>query len=57
MNRAGKWALKEMIPVIFGAACVLAKAMPIFPDGNFKADAVLYLLFFGLLYFAWDFAR
>lgn len=52
-----KYAAKEMLPVIFSGACVLAKLFPIFPDGNFKGDAVLYLLIGGLLYFAWDHAR
>jgi len=52
-----KYAAKEMLPVIFAGACVFAKAFPIFSDGNFKGDAILYLLIGGLLYFAWDHAR
>jgi len=56
-RKAMKFALKEVIVAGFVLSCGLAKLFPIFDDGNFKADAVLYMLIFGLLYFAWDFAR
>lgn len=56
-DKLGKWALKEALAVIFVLATALAKVMPIFDDGNYKADAVLYMIIFALLYFAWDFAR
>jgi len=57
IEKAGKYAIKEMIPFAFAGACGLAKIFPIFSDGNFKADAVLFLVFFAIVYFAWDFAR
>ena len=56
-NKAGKFALKEALGLVFVAACGLAKVAPIFEDGNYKLDAVLYMVIFGLIYFAWDAAR
>lgn len=56
-GKLGKWALKEALALIFVMATALAKVVPIFDDGNYKADAVLYMIIFGLLYFAWDLAR
>ena len=56
-RRLARFALKEGMAVAFILSCGLAKILPIIDDGNYKADAVLYMLFFALLYFAWDFAR
>lgn len=52
-----KFALKECIALGFFVCCGLAKMVPIFDDGNYQADAVLYMLLFGLAYFGWDYAR
>lgn len=56
-KRAGKWAIKEALAIAFVLACGLAKVFPIFDDGNFKGDAVLYMVFFGLIYLIWTEAR
>jgi len=56
-RKATKFAFKEVLTLGFLASCGIAKLFPIFDDGNFKADAVLYMLIFGLAYFAWDYAR
>ena len=56
-RKAAKFALKEVIALGFVISCALAKWFPIFDDGYYKADAVLYMLLGLLLYFAWDFAR
>lgn len=56
-RRLARFALKEGLAVIFFLSCGLAKIAPIMDDGNYKADAVLYMVFFALLYFVWDFAR
>ncbi|WP_371396709.1 hypothetical protein [Fretibacter rubidus] len=52
---AGKMAFKEALGVGFVGACALAKVAPIFDDGNYKADAVLYMLFAGLAYLMWTY--
>ena len=52
-----KFALKEVLAIGFLLSCGLAKIVPIFDDGYYKADAILYMLLFGLFYFAWDYAR
>ena len=56
-NNAAKWAAKEALGFSFVLACGLAKIAPLFDDGNYKADAVLYMIMFGLAYFIWDAAR
>lgn len=56
-GRLGKWAVKEALALVFVAACVLAKYVPIFDDGQYKLDAVLYMVIFALGWFAWDAAR
>jgi len=56
-NYALKFAMKEIIAVGFIVSCFLAKLFPLFDEGDFRADAVLYMLFFGLIYFVWDHAR
>ena len=57
IRKAAKLALKEVVALGFFISCGLAKLFPIFDDGNYKADAVLYMLLFGLLYFILDYAR
>lgn len=52
-----KFAFKEVLALGFVLSCGLAKIAPIFDDGNYKADAVLYMLLFGLCYYAWDYAK
>ena len=54
---AGKWALKEALALTFIGACILAKYFPIFDDGYYKLDAVLYMIIGGLLYFGWEATR
>jgi len=56
-RKATKFALKEALALGFLMSCGLAKMFPIFDDGNYKGDAILYMLLFALLYFAWDYAR
>ena len=57
IRKAGKYAAKEAIAIAFAGACLLARYFPIFPDGNYKAEAVLYLIIFALIYFLWDYVR
>jgi len=52
-----KFALKEVLAVGFLLSCGLAKVAPIFHDGNYKADAMLYMLMFGLCYLTWDYIK
>ena len=54
-NKAGKFALKEALGVVFIGACALAKIAPIFDDGNYKADAVLYMLLAAMGYYLWTY--
>ena len=49
-----KFALKEGLTLAFVTCCALAKFAPIFPGGNYQADAILHMLLFGLAYFFWD---
>lgn len=56
-KKAGRWAIKEALAVGFFLCCGLAKMFPIFDDGNYQADAILYMLLFGLAYFGWEAAR
>ncbi len=56
-RKAMKFALKEAIAVGFVLSCGLAKLFPLWENGDYRADAIIYMLFFGLLYFAWDYAR
>lgn len=57
IQKALKLALKELIVLGFFLCCFLAKIFPIFDDGNYKADAILYMLLGGLAYYMLDFAR
>lgn len=52
-RRAGRWALKEALGVAFVLSCILAKAFPIFDGGDYRADAILYMLFLGIGTFIW----
>jgi len=57
IRKLSKYAIKEIAILAFAGACTLAKLFPIFDDGNFKADAILYLVFFALIYISWEGAR
>ena len=48
-----KLLLKEGLGIIFIGACALAKMAPIFDDGYYKADALLYMIIAGLAYHLW----
>lgn len=52
-----KFAIKEGLAIAFLLACGLAKFFPLFEDGYYQLDAILYLLLFGLAYLLWDAAR
>lgn len=54
-RKLGKYALKEAVGVVFIGACALAKLFPIFDDGYYKLDAVLYMLAGGLGYYLWTY--
>ncbi len=56
-RKALKFAFKEALALGFIVSCGLAKLFPIFDDGQYNHDAVLYMLFFALLYLIWDLAR
>ena len=52
----GKWAVKEALGLIFVGAGILAKIAPIY-GGDYRYDAVLYMIIFGLAYFGWEYAK
>lgn len=54
-RKIGKYALKEVLGVVFIGACALAKVAPIFDDGHYKADAIAYMLFAGVGFYLWTF--
>lgn len=56
-KKAGRWALKQALGVAFVLACILAKALPIFEGGDYRADAVLYMLFFSICAVIWSETR
>lgn len=56
-KRAGKWAIKKALALAFILSCGLAKVFPIVNGGDYRADAVLYMLFFGICILIWTEAQ
>ena len=50
-----EYAFKKALGIGFIGACALAKVAPIFDDGDYKADAVLYMLLAAMGYYLWTY--